>query len=66
MNFNIISKVSSFAFDLYPIVQEFFKGSSIEYTVTSGARVVDDELVFSGRSFSGLGLEIEQKNPSAY
>lgn len=50
-NFNVISKLSSFSFDFYAVMQELLKVGTIKDTISGGFRVVDDEFVFRCRCF---------------
>jgi hypothetical protein len=56
---DIVAELTSLTIDLGAIVQEFFKVSTIEDTVSGGSRVVDDELVFCRGSPRCCGLEYQ-------
>ena len=49
----------SLALNLDAVVEKLFKVGAVEDTVSGGARVVDGEFVFRGRSLCGGGLKHE-------
>ena len=58
VDLDVITELASLTIDLNAVVEELLERRAVEYTVTRGARVVDDELVLSSSSLSsgGLGL----------
>ncbi len=61
-DFDGFTKLASLAFDFDAVVEELLEVSTIEDTVASGLRVVDDKLVLGGDfSGGGFGLYARQK-----
>ena len=53
---DIVAKLTCLVLDLDAVVQVLFEGCTIEDTVASGARVVNDELVLRSSLRGGLWL----------
>lgn len=64
VNFDIFTKVSGLVVDLYPVVQEFFKGGAVENTISGRTRIVNNKFMLSGGDFGGFWLRRETQ--SAY
>lgn len=61
-----LAELSSLALDLDTVVEEFLEISTVENTVGSGLRVVDDKFVLGGSTFGGRGFRLEGKRALAY
>ena len=53
---HVLAELAGLALDLDAVVQVLFEGCTIEDTVASGARVVNDELVLRSSLRGGLWL----------
>ena len=57
---HVLTELAGLTLDLDAVVQVLFEGCTIEDTVASGARVVNDELVLSSSRLSGGGLGLRE------
>ena len=64
MNLDVVTKVPGLVVDLYPVVQEFFKGGTIENTISGRAGIVNNKFMLGGGDFGGFWLRRETQ--SAY
>lgn len=60
MDLDIVTKLTSLAFNLDAVVQVLLESSTIKDTVSRWTRVVDDKFVLCSSSFSGGGLGLEK------
>ena len=56
VDLDAVAKLASLAIDLDAVVEVLLEGSTVEDTVTRGARVVNDELVLGSSLCGGLDL----------
>jgi len=59
---HILAELAGLTLDLDAVMEELFESGTVENTVCSGFRVVDDELVLDSGRFGGGGLRLDKRN----
>jgi len=67
-NLDVLAKLAGFPLNLDAVVEKFFEISTVEDSISSRFRVVNDKFVLGGRTFCGgsFGLNREDRRGLAY